>query len=394
MDRINNQQLNVNDKELNIQRFIRDNEKNGKTFEEIKQILSKSPYFIKISEKGSLALFKYSQLNSDFSEPICCECRGLILEKGTWKVVRYAFDKFFNIHESHAAEIDWKSAVGTEKIDGSLISLYYYDGKWNAATNGTIDVYDAPLSKAQETDEFRTFGDVWDEAVKQSGLDYSRLSISCTYTFELVSPYSKVILNYDKPEIYHIGTRSNLTFEECNANIGVEKPKEYKFYSKKEYIDFVLKYMGNNHEGLVVRDKYFNRVKIKTEMYVLMSHEMHTLVDSRGKMNIVKAVDLVRKNEQSEFLSYFPQYKEYFVKVEKELNRVNGTVCEINQYVSEWKAQNPAFTKKDFSSFVEKEIKDKELVSLYYSALNDKLNKYVKSMETKQLVRKFHIIIE
>ena len=41
MDKMNNQQLNVDDKELNIQRFIRDNEKNGKTFEEIKQILSK-----------------------------------------------------------------------------------------------------------------------------------------------------------------------------------------------------------------------------------------------------------------------------------------------------------------------------------------------------------------
>ena len=383
----------INDKELNIQRFIRENEKNGKTFEEIKQILSESPYFIKTSEKGNLVLFKYSQLNSDFNEPICGESRGLILEKDTWKVVRYAFDKFFNIHESHAAEIDWKSAVGTEKIDGSLVSLYYYDGKWNAATSGTIDIHDAPLPKERETDKYRTFGDVWDEAVNQSGLDFQRLNKSCTYTFELVSPYTKVILDYSYPEIYHIGTRNNLTFEELNVNIGIEKPREYKFYSKNEYVDFVLKYMGNNHEGLVVRDKYFNRVKIKTEMYVLMSHEMHTLVDSRGKMNIVKAVDLVRKNEQSEFLSYFPQYTDFFSQVEKEMQRVNDVINEINQYVVKWKQDFPTLTKKDFSSFIEKEIKDKQLIPMYYCAYDNKLNEYVKMMESKQLVKKFNIFI-
>ena len=74
---------------LNLQTFIRENEN-------WRELISEKPYCIKVTEKEGLVCFKYSQIDSDFNEPLVRECRGIILEKDTWNVVAYAFNKFFN----------------------------------------------------------------------------------------------------------------------------------------------------------------------------------------------------------------------------------------------------------------------------------------------------------
>ena len=75
--------------ELKIVNFI-------KSHSNWEELLTSSPYNLTIKRDGKLILFKYNQISSDFNEEICCEARGLILEEGTWKVVRMAFKKFFN----------------------------------------------------------------------------------------------------------------------------------------------------------------------------------------------------------------------------------------------------------------------------------------------------------
>ena len=69
-------------------------------------LLTQKPYCLKIKHDDKLVLFKYDQVESDFHEPIVRECRGIILEEGTWTVVRCAFFKFFNLGEELADSID------------------------------------------------------------------------------------------------------------------------------------------------------------------------------------------------------------------------------------------------------------------------------------------------
>ena len=104
---------------LKIQEFI----SNHSNWQEL---LSNDPYNLKISYKNGLYCFKYNQISSNFNNPIVCEARGLILDSKTFEVVCCPFFKFFNIDEPHAAKIDWKNGISvSEKIDGSLIKLYY-----------------------------------------------------------------------------------------------------------------------------------------------------------------------------------------------------------------------------------------------------------------------------
>jgi len=77
-----------------------------------------------------LVLIKYQQLSAPFQQAITRECRGLVLEDKTWKVVAYPYAKFFNISEPLALrgpQLDWNSVVCYEKLDGSLATLYFYE---------------------------------------------------------------------------------------------------------------------------------------------------------------------------------------------------------------------------------------------------------------------------
>ncbi len=389
------EELSEYDVRLNIQDFLKAKTDEGLSFAKIKELLAGAPYHITVTEKDSLALFKYSQLESDWNEPICRECRGLILEKGSWKIVRYAFDKFFNINESYAAEIDWASATGTEKIDGSLISLFYYKDKWRVATNGMIDAYDAALSS---NEKYKTYGELWEAAMNSNYPDFMKdgiddLDPNCTYTFELVSPYNKVVIYYDKPMVYHIGTRYNLNFEEMDIDIGIQKPKSYKLEGQDEYIRFVLEKMDSSHEGIVVRDRYFNRIKLKTEHYLELAHRI-SLVMKGSAVNTVSIFKVIKQNEQSEFLSYFPEMKKYFDSVEAGMKAAEHKIQEIDSFALTWKENNPSSSKKEYVSFVNDTITEKHFIPLYYSAFDGKLRYFISKLEVKKYIELFGITAE
>ena len=358
---------------LKLQEFILANK-------DWREQLEAAPYNLKIKEEGDLILFKYNQIASDFSNPIVCECRGIILEKDTWRIVRIAFNKFFNIGEPNAATLDWDSAIATEKLDGSLMSVYYYDDEWKIATNSTIDAYKAPLDNGG----FKTYGDLFAKAAEIAGLDYTKLCKHYTYTFELCSRYNKVVLDYPEIKLYHILTRDNETFEELDVNIGVPKPAEYALGNKEDYENFVAS-MGEDHEGIVVKDDFNNRVKIKTQSYFAL----HRLVNNHI-MTLTTAIELILKNETAELLAYFPEFQPYIDQVQLQLHEVKVIIEDIKEKV---KAEKENKNKKEFVQWVG----NNELRTVYYAAYDDKLHQmleYDESDEDEVLQRKIRSLIK
>ena len=115
-----------------------------------RELLAAAPYNLKIQEDDGFVLFKYNQISSDFNEEICKEARGLILDsQDSFKVVRKAFNKFFNLGETYADKIDWETATATSKEDGSLISIWFARDNWHISTNGTINAYNAELQSSE-----------------------------------------------------------------------------------------------------------------------------------------------------------------------------------------------------------------------------------------------------
>lgn len=229
---------------------------------------------IRIKEEDSFCIFNYG-IDVDFSDPIVQEARGIIIDTTAVEVVCWPFRKFCNHGESYADEIDWSTARVQEKIDGSIIKLWYDCNtlSWRWSTNSMIDAF------AAKSDSGISFGDLIKKADNYDEIKFDKLCRFHTYIFELVSPYTQIVIGYPYTRLYHIGTRNNITGEEYICDIGMPKPKEYPLHSLEDCIKAAEKLneglVGKvEKEGFVVVDANWNRVKIKSPDYLMLHHKL------------------------------------------------------------------------------------------------------------------------
>lgn len=276
----------------------------------------KDEYKIVIKEEYPLAIFNYG-IDCDFADPIVQEARGIIIDLETLNVVCWPFRKFGNYNESYADKIDWNTARVQDKIDGSIIKMWWNrtTGRWQFSTNGTINA-ETTLAN-QMTQE--TFLDVIKKAdnYNEIVLRLADLSKDHTFIFELVSPETQVVVKYPVSHLYHIGTRNNISGMEINSDIGIEKPKEYFLKSLDDCLsaayDLNKSDDGLIHdvkkEGFVVVDDNWNRIKIKSPDY-LMLHRM----SFNSNFSKERIVGMIRDGVVSipSICDDFPNYAHYF----------------------------------------------------------------------------------
>ena len=336
------------------------------------ELLSSPPYSLSIKRKDTRILFKYSQIDSDFSLEIVREARGLILEDKTWNVVCYPFKKFFNYGETYADEIDWKSAKVTSKEDGSLIKVYFYNGEWRVGTNSTIDAEDAVLNSPY----YRNFRELFDVAANNCKFDFDRLDPNYTYLMELCSCYNTIVVPYNEPKLFHIGTRNNITCEEVEVDIGIEKPKQYMLSSLDDCIAMAATF-DFTKEGFVVVDKDYHRVKVKSEDYV----RVHRLANN-GSITLERAIDLIRMNELEEFLVYCPQYTDFINDVRYRFNKFYSDIYfNVNMALIE---KMNCKTRKDFAA-VAKTFKYPMVWFKVYDTKSFDIDAWINSLTTAKL---------
>ena len=300
-------------------------------------LLSQAPYCLKISRDQkfgrNLIMFKYSQQDSDFSNDIVKECRGIILDEDTLEPISVPYFKFFNFSEPNAAEIDWSSAKILEKIDGSLIKVVKFsDQEILVSTHGVIDAFKCELN-SQIISPYDNFGELFWAAVRNQMIDcgYSldkndpvewladKLQFNTTYMFELCSPYSRVIVPHKETKLYFHGWRDNaslveIRFEICNLIDIFDCPESYNLKSLDECIT-ATQAMSWDEEGYVVLDKNFNRVKIKSPAYCAMHH-----LKGNGVPSLSRCLEVFLANESNEILAYFPEFKSIFDEIAKRFN--------------------------------------------------------------------------
>lgn len=228
--------------------------------------LTKEPYNLKVKHENGYIIIKY-WLNTDFSYEICKEARGVIFKSTPdgYVCVCHPFDKFFNYEEVHADNIDWNTATVYEKVDGSLIKVWF-DETWHVSTNGCVDAFEAEANETKIS-----FGQLFNKAVDFSLFD--ELDKTHTYMFELVSPQSQLVVEYSETAAYYIGERDKTTdkelynYTDVMASYGVKKPLVYQLHKLNDVIALVNSF-DVSHEGCVVRDASFKRIKIKGAAYL------------------------------------------------------------------------------------------------------------------------------
>ena len=283
----------------------------------------------------NLVLLKYNQIESPFAEPLVREARGIILDEADdWRVICMRFTKFFNYGEGHAACIDWKTARVQEKVDGSLMTIYFYDNKWHVATSGTPD------ASGQMGEWSFTFADLFWKTFNEMGLPLPE-NTDLNPSFELTSQCNRVVVPHKGANLTQIGL-----FDRVSGNELVDHNSPYpmvKSYALNSFDDILASFAGIDplsQEGYVVVDANFNRVKIKHPGYVALHH----LKDGFGPRRIV---EIIRASETSEVLTYFPEWTKQFNESQK---RYDNIVLDLNNLYLEIK--NIA-VQKDFALAVQ-----------------------------------------
>ena len=301
--------------------FISEHENN------YKDILTKEPYNLIITQEDNLILLKYNQIESDFDNEFVRESRGIIFRQGSWNVpVCHAFDKFGNYGEQYVPSIDWSTTAVTEKIDGSLIKVWYDTVTgWRVSTNGTIDAYKATYSDVENAN----FGRLFEEGLLRYNLTihdlFRNLEPGFTYMFELVSPKTRVVIPYSETDVYFLGYRDNYTNTEfpfyVNRNLYnfevLEKLNKPKVYSLSTLDDAIhaAENLPWDEEGYVACDTNGNRCKIKSPAYVVAHYCRNNDVITNKHL-----VNIILNGEQDEFLIYANEHKDELRKVENAMN--------------------------------------------------------------------------
>ena len=297
-------------------------------------------FSLKTREYEGKILFKYDQLVSPtlMALPEMQDCRGIILEKGTWNVMSLAFRKFFNSEESNAAKIDWNTAKVLEKLDGTMIQVYYdwHDMTWYAGTTGTANG-EGEVNNKNGT----TFNDLfWDTLNNKYIFNECLLNKDLIYVFELTTPYNIVVKPHGESSATLLTVRNRETLVELSGKdlqmvaISIGVPLVKSFDINASNVGHLLKTfegMPWSEEGYVVRDGNDNRVKVKNPAYVAVHH-------LKGKTAEHNILTIVKTNEIEEFASTFPERKE-------ELNRLkegyDALIAKLNSVWVELQLHKP-----------------------------------------------------
>jgi hypothetical protein len=285
-------------------------------------------------------LLKYDQLVSPtlMALPEMQDCRGLVLELGTWKVMSLAFRKFFNAEEGNAHKIDWSTAHVLEKLDGSCIQVYYdrFKDTWFAATTGTAEGEGEVNNKLGTT-----FNQLFWTTVKDKyNFDVNKLDKNYCYVFELTTPYNIVVKPHGESSATLLMCRNLTTLEELSfdqlgvvsAYIGIPLVKSYDLNAKD--VGALLRTFENmvwSEEGYVVVDGNFNRIKIKNPAYVAVHH-------LKGKTAEHQIMVIIKANELEEFGATFP---ERIAEMNKLKANYDALVAKLNMVWDELKTRRP-----------------------------------------------------
>lgn len=281
----------------------------------------------KLSNKFSL---NYDQLMAKPGSRIVEECRGLVLAPidgrpvptdktalmdfvpGETRIVAFPFRRFYNAHEvEKCAKIDWADPQLRvyEKLDGTLC-IFYWDDMLNDWAVATRSMPDADLEITQDSILYQelTFRKLFERgfentvgkpfAASQELLTQFKGKTLC---FELTSPYNRVIVPYDKPEITLLMVRDNATGIELDPrDFNFPVPKTFPLTSLSDVVDWANTLEAEDSEGAVVTDSHYRRIKVKGIKWIMANRVKSSVNTKRDCM------ELILRGTIDDFMKYVP----------------------------------------------------------------------------------------
>jgi len=258
---------------------------------------AKGLVYSRLDEATGLRLFVYTSRTvfEDAWDPVTLLARGLVLDERAQQVVATPFPKFFNAGEKRG-DVPALPFEAFEKLDGSLIVIFYAVGKWRCITKGAWDSRQAIWAQAQ-----------------LDGMDLSSLIVGTTYLAEAISPENRIVVAYDRPELVLLAAYEQsgreLSYDEIAATaeaMGWRAAARQSFVSMANLVTHTLA-LPRSNEGYVVRYEDGTRLKLKGAEY----RRIHALISRCTPLAMWEAIaagdnlQLIKRDLPEEFWGDF-----------------------------------------------------------------------------------------
>lgn len=241
--------------------------------------------------------------------------RGTVFDK-KGNIVSLPFKRFFNYGEEQADRLDFSKAQIVEKLDGSLLSVFFDENnkpvyntrKMISSSEKDMAVTSKSFTSDEEVSLMKEFGKYVKQVNFQDAKDVLGTN-NVVFIFEAITSKNKVVTSYtaDALGLYLIGCRIMDTLEELSEEeldeiakyLNVKRPKIYSFTGNYKEIKKMLDEMdqfSEDFEGFVVRQAN-KRVKIKKDSYL----KLHKTI---GNVSYKSILPIVLTGETEELRAY------------------------------------------------------------------------------------------
>lgn len=230
-------------------------------------------------------------------DDVTLQCRGLVLHGD--RVVARPFRKFFNDTEHPADEIPWHLPYRVaEKLDGSLLIVFHFDGAWHYATRGSFESEQAGRGR-----------EIFQSKYREDALDPN-----LTYLFEVIYPQNRIVVNYGvREDVVLLAMLDTQTGEELDPATGVDHGLTIVRHLPPDADARELRtIIRDDEEGYVVRFANGFRVKVKGQRYM----ELHRIITGVSSRTIWEC--LAENKSFDDMLAIVPDEFAQWVRAEKE----------------------------------------------------------------------------
>lgn len=307
--------------------------------------------YVNVREHPTLPLSIYNYSDSCLYDRVWDntteQCRGLIVENSTGRVIARGPRKFYNYGQPEAVVYPMDTLVNvTRKEDGSLGVVWKYKGHYGVATRGSF-VSDQAIHATEllQTDEY-----MW---LREGAYWYNLESV----IVEIVYPLNRIVLNYgERDELIPLGLVTNGTgiIHTRDLRLLIKDAPAYRTVGRKitlaEAISlpvpddeegYVLDVLGADHRKVV------DHLKLKGEKYL----RDHKLISNLSERSIHGC--LSDGSSIEEYISMMPdEWHDWCRDVAKSL--ADEYQNKLNDIEEVYKAIPETESKKEFASYATK----------------------------------------
>lgn len=241
-------------------------------------------------------------------DDVTLQCRGLVMHGD--KVVARPFRKFFNDTEHKEGEIPWHLPCEiTEKLDGSLLIAFYFDGAWRFCTRGA---FESPQA-------------IEGERIFREKYDTDMLCAGWSYLFEVLYAQNRIVVDYgDRRDTVLLAAISTATGAEFPLNFVCDNISKVRTLPPAPAVSVreLRSIIRDDEEGYVIRFSNGFRVKVKGQRYM----ELHRLLSGLSSRTIWENLSAGRTLD--DILAVIPD--EYGDWVRRERDRLANEALEVS----------------------------------------------------------------